>query len=153
MRPTNKVTPWTIPPSLTKPVCETYAAGRCTIDRASIDLYYSPVTRNFSRNMCAKNPVSGPATKPPKHPNSKYVPITIGPYSVLSGHTFYSGNVYISIATASAHGPCGGNVGQIHYGSILTLASTDVQSMRGYPLNNIPWSFNYADLNPPIPYR
>lgn len=84
---------------------------------------------------------------------SAYEPITTGPYTTVNGKTFYSGNVYLSISRASAHGGCGETVGKVHYGSILTLASTDIQSMRGYPRNNIPWSFNFADFNRPVPYR
>lgn len=84
---------------------------------------------------------------------SAYVPITTGPYTILDGTTLHAGNVYVSIATASAHGGCGDTVGKVHYGSILTLASAEIQSMRGYPKNNIPWSFNFADFNRPVPYR
>jgi hypothetical protein len=141
--------------SAAKPQCDDCLASstRCTIDPASVDVYYFPVTANLSRDLCASMPIEGSATRFPDFPTSTYVPVTTGPYGVVNGHTFYEGNVYFSIATASAHHPCGGAIGGTHVGSILTLASSDIQSMRGYPKNNIPYSFHFQDFNTPIPYR
>jgi hypothetical protein len=86
-----------------------------------------------------------------------YAPVTTGPYAVVNGHTFYSGNVYVSIPGGiAAADNCGNilkrsNTGQTE--DILTLASSAVYTMRGMPHNNIPFEINYADFNPPTPWR
>ncbi|KAJ4293525.1 hypothetical protein N0V90_008808 [Kalmusia sp. IMI 367209] len=95
-------------------------------------------------------PTEGRASRPPDFPNATWTEVTTGPYAVVGTNTFYSGNVYLSIASIEAHFPCRST--HTRYNSILTLASSDVQTMRGYPINNIPWSLNYADFNEPVPY-
>jgi hypothetical protein len=56
-----------------RPYCQTCKVTGCTINRASVDLYYWPVTANVSRNMCAYNPTQTHASYAPNFPNtSKY---------------------------------------------------------------------------------
>lgn len=143
--------PAQITASPTKPFCNTCKANRCTIDRAQADLYFWPVPANATtRNMCASMPTSTWASRPPEFPNSTWTEVTTGPYAVVNGNTFYSGNVYVSISSIEAHFPCQSTL--TRYNSILTLASTDIFTKRGYPINDIPWSVNYADFNEPVPY-
>ena len=82
-----------------------------------------------------------------------YTEITTGPSVVLSGYTFYSGNVYLSIPEASAWDTCISQRGTIRSNIMLTLASSEVVSWRAGAKPYGPYSLNYADLNDPIPWR
>jgi hypothetical protein len=126
-----------------KPYCHTCAAARCTIVRADADLYFWPVAANATtRDMCASMPTSTWAERPPEFPNTTWTEVTTGPYAVVNGNTFYSGNVYVSISSIEAYWPCRSTL--TRYNSILTLASTDIFTKRGYPINDIVSSPKYT---------
>lgn len=89
-----------------------------------------------------------------------YTEVTTGPSAILSGHTFYTGNVYLSLPTVVAEDiTC-----QECYCStalesltdvILTMASADLRSFRedDTPWGLPEWPVNYADFNAPNPWR
>lgn len=89
-------------------------------------------------------PVSGPVS--PDHVSS----------AVVSRTTFYANSVYISFDTAYASDACARTrVRNAHTGSIIALPSSDVSSLRFpfYGSNENVYSFNYEDLNGPVPWE
>lgn len=80
-----------------------------------------------------------------------YTEVTTGQPVVLSGHTFYPGNVYLSIPTAGASDSCTSKRGNTYSNIMLTLASSDVNTNRAGAYGNYP--INYADFNTPYPWR
>lgn len=62
--------PSRIPSSPVQPACNTCGKNRCTIDEMSVAIYYFPAMSNVTRNMCASNPIKGPATRFPEYPNN-----------------------------------------------------------------------------------
>jgi hypothetical protein len=77
---------------------------------------------------------------------------TVAPV-VFEGHTYSSGHVYISFPTVFASNVCNSvTIGTPRMGSILTLQSSELSSLR-YPFYaSDAFSFNYADLNSPVPW-
>ncbi|KAK5734259.1 hypothetical protein LTR17_009090 [Elasticomyces elasticus] len=75
-----------------------------------------------------------------------------GPYTVLEGQTYYGNRAYVSYATAFATDSCG-PVGGSYAGGLLTVPSSHVYSLSGwhYAVDTYAYSFNFADLNTPIP--
>ncbi|KAK3201143.1 hypothetical protein GRF29_213g1207777 [Pseudopithomyces chartarum] len=148
----NQITP--PPPGITSPArpdCATCKANACTISRAAVDFFFWPEASNAtSRDMCATWPTTSAASRPPDFPNATWTEVTTGPYAVVNGNTFFSGNVYLSFATVIATWPC--RSAETRFNKIITLASTDIFTKRGYPINDIPYSVNYADFNDPVPY-
>ncbi|KAK5676313.1 hypothetical protein LTS10_011125 [Elasticomyces elasticus] len=153
--------------------------GACTVYGGTVQLYYFPVTANVSRNMCATAPAAstacpfGPTTPPAANDSSaqtatacdghcggvcSYYPFTktstkdTGPYTVLDGQTYYGNRAYVSYATAFATDSCG-PVGGSYAGGLLTVPSSHVYSLSGwhYAVDTYAYSFNFADLNTPIP--
>ncbi|KAK5700645.1 hypothetical protein LTR97_005162 [Elasticomyces elasticus] len=153
--------------------------GACTVYGGTVQLYYFPVTANASRNMCATAPAAstacpfGPTTPLAANDSSaqiatacdghcggvcSYYPFTktstkdTGPYTVLDGQTFYGNRAYVSYATAFATDSCG-PVGGSYAGGLLTVPSSHVYSLSGwhYAVDTYAYSFNFADLNTPIP--
>jgi hypothetical protein len=89
----NQEPPVSMTATLERPQCNKCAVSRCTIDPASVDLYYFPNNKNVSRDMCASNPVRGWATRFPDYPNSsKIFPIrgTINEFTESKKHTCLS---------------------------------------------------------------
>ncbi|KAK5144169.1 hypothetical protein LTR04_001658 [Oleoguttula sp. CCFEE 6159] len=133
--------------------------GSCTIFGGEVQLIYFPVPTTVSRNMCASNTV-GLMGDPRiwdfdaitmKTPNTTAPPFTPAPNAttaVLNGTTFTSGWAYISFETAYARDDCMRTIGKPHPGALLSLPSSAVYSMRDY----LPYSFNFADLNSPVPW-
>jgi len=80
----------------------------------------------------------------------EYTEVTTGPSVVLSGRTFYSGNVYLSIPYAGASDSCTTQRGSTYSNIMLTMASTDLYSGRASPYGQFP--INYADFNTPPPW-
>ncbi|KAK5708633.1 hypothetical protein LTR17_020523 [Elasticomyces elasticus] len=153
--------------------------GACTVYGGTVQLYYFPVTANVSRDMCATAPAAstacpfGPTTPPAANDSSaqtatacdghcggvcSYYPFTktstkdTGPYTVLDGQTYYGNRAYVSYATAFATDSCGA-VGGSYAGGLLTVLSSHVYSLSGwhYAVDTYAYSFNFADLNTPIP--
>ncbi|KAK3655173.1 hypothetical protein LTR56_003594 [Elasticomyces elasticus] len=153
--------------------------GACTVYGGTVQLYYFPVTANISRNMCATAPAAstacpfGPTTPLAANDSSaqiatacdghcggvcSYYPFTktstkdTGPYTVLDGQTYYGNRAYVSYATAFATDSCG-PVGGSYAGGLLTVPSSHVYSLSGwhYAVDTYAYSFNFADLNTPIP--
>lgn len=129
--------PATTTASPVKPHCATCKASRCSLGRGEVELYFWPVPANATtRDMCASMPTTTHTSVPTDFPNnSTWTEVTTGPYAVVNGHTLYSGNVYVSISAIEASWPC--RSAQTISNAILTLASTDVFTQRGYPINNI----------------
>jgi hypothetical protein len=93
---------------------------------------------------------------------AEYTELRTGAPVVLSGHTFYPGNVYLSIpfiearttdlirGTATARGFT--NV-------MIAMASSDLSSSRSTSdkwmdtINYFGYTVNYADFNAPVPWR
>ncbi|KAK3216249.1 hypothetical protein GRF29_8g2770388 [Pseudopithomyces chartarum] len=112
-------------------------------------------TKNLTRNMCTDGPEGGwenSVTTSPD-PDSTYVEITTGAYTVINGNTMYEGNVYLSLSDPWVRDNCYNTVKpQTVKPRIVTMASSDVFSVRGYPHNVIPYSMNYADFIEPVPW-
>ncbi|KAK5715466.1 hypothetical protein LTR15_010110 [Elasticomyces elasticus] len=70
----------------------------------------------------------------------------------MDGTTLYENRAYFSYVGASARNSCG-QVGKTHRSGVVAVPSSDVYSVSGYHYD---WeaaahSFNFADLNPPVP--
>lgn len=142
----SKITP---PPagitSPVKPFCDTCVARPCTMQRAKVDLYFWPVAANAtSRDMCAINPVQTATPSVPDFPNSTWTEVTTGPYAVVGQNTFYSGNVYLSFASIEATWPCRSS--EVRTNEILTLASSDIFTYRGYPIDKVPRQVRHCSI-------
>ncbi|KAF2184582.1 hypothetical protein K469DRAFT_708764 [Zopfia rhizophila CBS 207.26] len=81
---------------------------------------------------------------------ASYTEVTTGPSIILSGYTFYSGNVYLSIPEAGAYDTCASHRGSTYSNIMLTLASSDVFSGRAGAYGYYP--IDYADFNTPYPW-
>lgn len=144
--------------------------GQCTIHGDHVELLYFPVSTPVSRDMCATTPTSpvicpyGPtysnddtksgfATAPCPYINTE-VPSTTdsGPSTVINGTTLYSNRAYISYNTLYATNSCG-RVGGTYSNGLVAVASSDVYSLSGYHfyMTHAAYSFNFADLSPPVP--
>jgi len=65
----------------------------------------------------------------------------------------YEGNVYLSLSAPYVADNCGSSIApKYDKPRIITMASSDLFSVRGYPHNVIPYSINYADFNDPTPW-
>ncbi|MCJ1384866.1 hypothetical protein MMC17_007984 [Xylographa soralifera] len=88
------------------------------------------------------------------------------PTEIYDGETYTSGSVYIKFDTLRAVDACNIPLGSMYSNVIVTLRSDEVSSLR-YTQRQItesngelglsfaylgPYSFNYGDLNPPVPY-
>jgi hypothetical protein len=144
--------------------------GQCTIHGDHVELLYFPVTTEVSRDMCATTPTS-PVVCPfgPTHSNDDtikgfatapcpYIDIgstsmtDSGPSTIINGTIFYSNRAYISYNTLYATNSCG-RVGGAYSNGLVTVASSDIYSLSGYHfyMDKAAYSFNFADLIPPIP--
>ncbi|MCJ1478362.1 hypothetical protein MMC13_007042 [Lambiella insularis] len=96
-----------------------------------------------------------PVSTVPGNPNLTITPTgTSLPTGVYGGKTYTSGNVYFKYDNISAVNGCYAPVGSFYPGAIVTLRSEDVSSLRndGTYFDGS-FSFNYADLNYPVPYE
>lgn len=135
------------------PQCSACVSTACTFGYIGMSLYYWPPTTSASRDYCAWEPVGGRATTNLPNPNSSYTEVRTGPYAVVDGITMYEGNVYLSLDEPYVRDNCGTRIPRAKPGNnIITLASTDLYSVRKYPHNLIPWSVNYDDFNYPVPW-
>ncbi|KAF1815740.1 hypothetical protein P152DRAFT_471139 [Eremomyces bilateralis CBS 781.70] len=138
--PTNK--PHCVPylPCPTESQCKIYAGGDATI-------YYWPVT------------VAGPDGGLCESPRTTLNPTPTDPpvTTVLSGTTFTSPSIYVSLAHVSAakhrgqynQTPCG----HAHHDVVLTLHPSDVSTQRGKPGGRTnTFAIDLRDLNTPVPY-
>jgi hypothetical protein len=144
--------------------------GQCTIHGGHVELLYFPVTTEASRNMCATTPTSsvicpygatysnndtvfGFNTAPCPYISTK-IPSTTdsGPSTVINGSTLFSNRAYIAFDTLYATNDCG-FVGSTYSSGLVTVASSDVYSLSGYHfyMSKAAYSFNFADLMPPVP--
>ena len=134
------------------PYCDyaTTDCNKCTIYGGDVQLLYFP-TETANQDICASTPVTAKARR--QVPTTNTTAMSNVPYAVLDGHTYYSGHVYISFDTVFASNPCAGTtIGNPMTGGILTLNSADLSSLR-YPFYvEDKFSFNYADLNSPVPW-
>ena len=135
------------------PYCD-YAStdcNKCTIFGGDVQLLYFPT--ETSQGICATAPANAKARRQAPTMNTTTTALSNVSYAVLDGHTFYSGHVYISFDTVFASNPCAGTtIGTAMTGGILTLNSADLSSLR-YPFYvEDKYSFNYADLNSPVPW-
>ncbi|KAK5705623.1 hypothetical protein LTR17_021527 [Elasticomyces elasticus] len=75
-----------------------------------------------------------------------------GPFVVTNGTTFYEDKAYISYQTAYAMNTCG-QLGKAYTAGVVPVASSNIYSMHlhQYFLYNYAYSFNFADLNHPVP--
>ncbi|MCJ1405856.1 hypothetical protein MMC11_009086, partial [Xylographa trunciseda] len=108
----------------------------CTLIAPNVQLFYFPVST-----------VSG-------NPNLTITPTgTSVRTAVYDGNTFTSGSVYLKYDNVSADNGCLSMVGSFYPGALVTLRSDEVSSMRndGTYFDGA-YSFNYADLNYPVPY-
>lgn len=65
----------------------------------------------------------------------------------------YEGNIYVSITEPYVLDNCRQTVApKFNKPRIITMASSDLFSVRGYPHNIIPYSIDYADFNDPVPF-
>lgn len=158
-----------------QPVCTidgTYApeCGQCTIHGGSVQLLYFPITGKPSRDMCATKPPaptmcpfgstfsnndtrSGLNTAPcPYIEIAPWKTSESGPSTIINGTTLHSNRAYISYETLYATNSCG-QVGNAYANGLVTVASSDVYSLSGYHFGqtHAAYSFNFADLIPPIP--
>ncbi|MCJ1431951.1 hypothetical protein MMC27_001307 [Xylographa pallens] len=108
----------------------------CTLVAPNVKLFYFPVST-----------VTG-------NPNLTITPTgTSVRTAVYDGNTFTSGSVYLKYDNVSAENGCFSMVGSFYPGAIVTLRSDEVSSMRnGGTYFGGSYSFNYADLNYPVPY-
>ncbi|CAO2658510.1 Nn.00g062330.m01.CDS01 [Neocucurbitaria sp. VM-36] len=145
------------------PACSACISTGCTfVGMFGMSLYYWPVTTPVSRDYCASEPANGPNTAYAPDVNHTYVPTTSGPYAVVNGITMYQGNVYISYYEPRVKDNCHQEVTRRSPGhNVLTIASTDLHSIRKFPhvfappgveWDLEPWPVNYDDFNPPTPY-
>lgn len=146
------------------------ACGQCTIHGGNVELLYFPATTKTSRDMCATTPTSpvicpygktyanndtvhGFATEPCQYVATGHPSTTdSGPSTVVNGTTLYSNRAYISYDTLYATNSCG-RVGGTYADGLVTVASSDVYSVSGYHffLTHAAYSFNFADLDSPVP--
>lgn len=108
----------------------------CTLVAPNVQLIYFPVST-----------ASG-------NPNLTITPTgTSVPTGVYNGQTYTSGHVYFKYDNISAVNGCFSAVGSFYPGAIVTLRSDEVSSLRndGTYFDGS-YSFNYADLNYPVPY-
>jgi hypothetical protein len=144
--------------------------GQCTIHGGHVELLYFPVTTEISRNMCATAPtssvicpygptysnndtVSGFNTAPCPYISTELPSTTdSGPSTVINGSTLFSNRAYIAYDTLYATNDCG-FVGSTYSNGLVTVASSDVYSLSGYHfyMSKAAYSFNFADLMPPVP--
>ncbi|KAL1612398.1 hypothetical protein SLS60_000624 [Paraconiothyrium brasiliense] len=137
------------------PACSSCVATGCTFQYGSIDLYYYPVTKNVSRDMCTDEPAGGweNSATITADPDSTYTEVTTGSYTVVNGVTMYEGNIYISLADPYVLDSCRNSVApKFNKPRIITMASSDLYSVRGYPHNIIPYSIQWADFQDPVPW-
>ncbi|KAF2690678.1 hypothetical protein K458DRAFT_482892 [Lentithecium fluviatile CBS 122367] len=135
------------------PDCSACVSTGCTFAHAGMSLYFWPVTTSVTRDYCAWDPVGGIATTNLPNPNTTYTETTTGPYAVVDGITMYQGNVYLSLMEPMVTDNCGNIITRKTPGhNVLTIASTDLYSVRKYPHNLLPWSVNYDDFNEPTPW-
>ena len=111
------------------------ACGPCTLFANSVKLIYWPVST-----------ASGT-------PNLTITPTGTSILTGVSdGTTYTSGSVYLKYEMAGASNFCGG-VGKNHLGAVITLRSDEVSSLVGDGTYfGGAESFNYADLNYPVPW-
>lgn len=158
------------PPWPSTPACKYCKQTDCFIfGSGKIQIYYWPESTTVVRDMCTDAPAQAPfdpwqsGTYANTSRSSQctpvdciltpkgYVPVTTGGSVVLDGRTFYEGNVYFSIPAASVTNNCGATLGSVHSDILLTLASSDIYSVRNDRAGVYPIS--YADFNPPYPWR
>ncbi|KAK4888246.1 hypothetical protein LTR27_012826 [Elasticomyces elasticus] len=161
-----------VPPPSTITTTVPQDCGRCTIYGDTVQLLYFPVATNASKDMCTTSP-SPPTVCPFGRTTAgnatafngvwatgacEYALDNVtstknsGPYTVSEGTTLYKNRAYFSYVGASARNSCG-QVGKVHRSGIVAVPSSDVYSVSGYHYD---WeaaahSFNFADLNPPVP--
>ncbi|KAF2478277.1 uncharacterized protein BDR25DRAFT_309060 [Lindgomyces ingoldianus] len=136
-----------------RPSCSACVSTSCTFQHGGMSLYFWPVTTSVSRDYCAWDPIGGIATSYIPDINHTYVPTTTGPYAVVDGITMYQGNVYLSMMEPYVIDNCGKQITrQVSGPNVVTIASTDLYSVRKYPHNLLPWSVNYDDFNDPTPW-
>ncbi|KAK5688905.1 hypothetical protein LTS10_000884 [Elasticomyces elasticus] len=161
-----------VPPPSTITTTVPQDCGPCTIYGDTVQLLYFPVSTNASKDMCTTSP-SPPTLCPFGRTTAgnatafngvwatgacEYALDNVtstknsGPYTVAKGTTFYKNRAYFSYVGASASNACG-QVGKIHQSGIVAVPSSDVYSVSGYHYD---WeaaahSFNFADLNSPVP--
>ncbi|KAI5203362.1 hypothetical protein E4T39_04171 [Aureobasidium subglaciale] len=147
-----------------------YGCGLCTIFGDEVELMYFPEATTVSRDMCATTPAATLTSygKDDGEPYTGASPSdtwdgsgTPPQTAVVGDHTFTSGTAYISIKKVWAVDRCSSNIGTTVTGAILALPSDRLLSLR-YSQNHFQYfattdkitgySFNYADLNTPIPY-
>ncbi|KAL6707992.1 hypothetical protein ACN47E_003666 [Coniothyrium glycines] len=145
------------------PACSACVTTACTfLGMFGMSLYYWPVTTSITRDYCATAPANGPATAHVPDKNNTYIPTTTGPYAVVDGITMYQGNVYLSYWEPRVQDNCGQEITRRSPGhNVLTVASSDVHSIRTFPplfapadweWDLTPWPVNFDDFNPPTPY-
>lgn len=113
----------------------------------------SPVICPYGPTHSNNDTIQGFATAPCPYIDMELTATTdSGPKTVINGTTFYSNRAYISYNTLYATNSCG-RVGGTYSNGLVTVASSDVYSLSGYHfyLSKEAYSFNFADLIPPIP--
>jgi hypothetical protein len=147
-----------------------YGCGVCTIFGDEVQLIYFPEPTTVSRDLCATTPSANLTS----YGNDDGVPYTGAGLAttlsvsgtpkktaVVGNHTFTTGTAYISIKNVWAIDRCNSTIGSTVTDAVLALPSNRLLSLRysqdhyqhfattdkvtGYP-------FNFADLNPPVPY-
>lgn len=107
--------------------------GNCTIYGASVQLNYWPTTTvSQSSNRTITSTNTGPVV------------------AIVDGTTFTSPSVYLSFDSVYAKNHCR-PVGSTHPGAVISLNPDAVHSLNGYH-DYRPRSFNYADLEGPLPF-
>ncbi|KAK3625608.1 hypothetical protein LTR56_020328 [Elasticomyces elasticus] len=144
--------------SITTTLAVPQDCGPCTIYGDTVQLLYFPVATNASKDMCTTSP-SPPTLCPFGRTTAGNATAIFGqwatgacPYTVIEGTTLYKNRAYISYVGASARNSCG-QVGKSHHSGVVAVPSSDIYSVSGY---HYEWeaaahSFNFADLNPPVP--
>ncbi|KAI9686823.1 MAG: hypothetical protein M1820_010543 [Bogoriella megaspora] len=135
------------------------ACGQCTISMGDVRLLYFPEPTTVSRDMCASIPAAGISTLVNSPYYSKRAvsnatelpPNVTGPVTaIFEGHTFTSGYAYLSFDSVFARDDCLQDFGKAYTNTFVAVPSADLSSIRGLD-GNAPYSFNFADLNSPVP--
>ena len=118
----------------TKPTCS-MDCSKCTLVAPNVQLIYFPVITASGNPSVTITPTGMPS-------------------GVFDGKTYTSGKAYFKYDNISAVNGCYSPVGSFYPGAVVTLHSDEISSLRndGTYFDGA-YSFNYADLNYPVPWN
>ena len=139
-------------PEPSTPACWTYTTAtgpcdQCVINAGNVQVFYWPV-RTVDGDLCLGNGSTVEAT-----------PTGVGPNTaVISGKTYTSPTVYLTFDYVNAGPKCGtpktGGVLPLAPESLSSVTWISMAEYENGQMNNVagPYSFNYANLNNPVPW-